>query len=203
MSLTGWSLNAQSYKIDYDDDDDHNDDYGYVNIATTWTGKYMPSKPLSEEKTEAMWSHDSMYGAGNIGAKIGDFIQVHCVNASSQEGIFTHRKIAEKLLNTFSGLKMNEINWRNNPLEHTLNSGKPRVKRAKWLPEREVDIVHIYSDISIDVRNPQPIITDFFTAIRDDDGDESSWFLCTEETSKKLKQMGLENIELKKCNING
>jgi len=187
MSLTGWSLGAQLYK---------DDDYGYVNIATTWTGKYMPSKPLAEEKTEAMWSHDTLYGAGNIRAKIGDFIQVHCVSANFQEGLFTHREIAEKLLNTFSGLRMNEINWRENPFEHTLNSGKLRVKRAKWLPEREVDIVHIYSNVYIDVRNPQPITTDFFTAIRDDDSYESSWFLCSEEASKKLKQMKFENIEI-------
>ena len=41
MSLTAWCLDAQSYK---------DDDYGYVNIATTWTGKDMPSKPLTEKK---------------------------------------------------------------------------------------------------------------------------------------------------------
>ena len=41
-----------------------------------------------------MWSHGSIYGAVSIGSKIGDFIEVYCVNGGLQEGIFTHREIA-------------------------------------------------------------------------------------------------------------
>jgi len=187
MSITAWNVEAKSFK---------NDDYGYVNIATTWNGKDEPLKP-NRGLTEAMWSHESLYGV--IGSKVGDFIEVHGVNSSWQEGIFTHRSIAEKLISLFSGLKINEIQWRENPLEHKLNNGKPRTKKAKWLPEKEVDIVHLYSDVYIDVCNPQPITTDFFTAIRD----ERPWFMCTRQAKEKLIKMDFENLKIIERTIQG
>ena len=192
MSISGWTVEARSVK---------EDDYGYVNIATTWKDKDIPSKPEHNKKIEAMWSHESVYGV--IGSKVGDFIQTYSVNSSLQEGIFTHRAIAEQLINIFSGLKINEIQWKENPLEHTLKTGKPRAKKAKWLPEKEVDIVHLYSDVYIDVRNPHPITTDFFTVIRQEKGYESNWLMCTEEAKNKLKDMNFENLRIAESTIKG
>lgn len=187
MSITGyWTIAAMSYE---------NNDYGYVNIATTWKGKNMPSKPIVNEKTDAMWSHQSAYGV--IGSKVGDFIQVYGVNASLQEGIFTHRHIAEWLTTRFTGLKMNEIQWLENPLEYTLASGKPRAKKAKWLPEKECDIVHVYSDIYINVSDPQPITTDFFTAIRQEKSYENNWFMCNRSVKEAVEKMGYKNIKFR------
>lgn len=192
MSVTGWVINAKSF-ID--------DDYGYVNISTTWKGKDMPSKPKENELIEAMWFNESLYGV--IGSKVGDFIETYGVNASLQEGMFTHRSIAEQLDKTFSGLKVNEIQWRGNPLEHTLNNGKPRIKRAKWLPEKEVDIVYIYSDTYVDVNNPQPVNTDFFTAIRAKIDYEHNWLMCTQQTKEKLEAMKFKNIRIVESTIKG
>ncbi len=71
-------------------------------------------------------------------------------------GVFTHREIAQRLAETFTGLKIKELEWFENPREKTLKSGKPRIRRAKWLPEREVDLVYLYSDHYLDARNPTP-----------------------------------------------
>lgn len=192
MSITAWEITAHSYK---------DNDYGYVSISTTWPGRDMPLKPVHNKKTEAMWSHESLYGV--IGSKIGDFIEHYGVNSSLQEGIFTHRKIAIELIGIFSGLKMNEIDWKENPLEKKLNSGKLRVKRAKWLPEKEVDIVHLYSDVYINVSSPSQITTDFFTAIRQAVGYEHNWLMCTKQAAERLKEMNFENLEIKETRIVG
>ena len=49
-----------------------------------------------------------------------------------------------------------ELAWFENPREKTLKNGKLRVRRAKWLPEREADLVYLYSDRYLDARNPLP-----------------------------------------------
>ncbi|EAD2623864.1 hypothetical protein D3C93_02885 [Listeria monocytogenes] len=164
---------------------------GYATIATTWVGKDMPVKPLTSKKTGVMWSHECVFGV--IGSKIGDFIPVHSVNSSLQEGVFTQRDIATQLIATFSGLKMTEIEWRENPLADTSNDGKTR---AKWLPEKEYDIVHLFSDVYIDVCQPDAITSDFFTVIEEQDGYERNWFMCTEQAKKILKKMNFENIRV-------
>ena len=56
------------------------------------------------------------------------------------------REIAQRLKDTFTGLKIKELAWFENPREKTLKNGKPRARRAKWLPDREVDLVYLYSD---------------------------------------------------------
>ena len=43
-----------------------------------------------------------------------------------------------------------------------------RVRRAKWLPDREVDLVYLYSDHYLDAREPVSAQTDFFTVTRMD-----------------------------------
>lgn len=190
MSITAWEIKARSAK---------GDDYGYVNIATTWRGKELPTKPVAGEKIEAMWSHESLYGV--VGSKVGDFIQCYGVNGFLQEGIFTHRTIAHQLMNQFTGLQISEIMWIENPLEKTLKNGKPRVKKAKWLPEKPVDIVLLYSDNYIDASDEQGATTDFFTLIRRRNGMETPWFMCSEKVARELKALFPHYLEIQKITI--
>ena len=104
-------------------------------------------------------------------------------------GVFTHREIAQRLMDTFTGLKLKELAWFENPREKTLKNGKPRARRAKWLPEGEVDLVYLYSDYYIDAREPTSAQTDFFTVTRMDAWGVSTWFMCTPEAAGKLIAM--------------
>ena len=195
MRITAYNVCSESFL---------DDDYAYVTLAVTWKGKNYLERPTECEITKVMWSHESLYGV--IGAKAGDFIECYGQGASNQEGVFTHRHIAEKMINTFSGLKINELEWFENPLEKKLTSGKPRIKKAKWLPDRDVDLVHLYSDIFVDVEKPVPVETDFFTVIRWDimkkgKKNLSAWFMCTKPASQKLRNMGFKNLNIKKVTI--
>ena len=80
------------------------------------------------------------------------------------------REIAQRLMDTFTGLKVKELAWFENPREKTLKNGKPRARRAKWLPEREVDLVYLYSDHYLDARNPTPAETENRLLHRHKDG---------------------------------
>ena len=93
-----------------------------------------------------MWADESVYGPPAPGSKVGDFIQTWLMS-SWDCGVFTHREIAQRLMDTFTGLKIKELAWFENPREKTLKNGKPRARRAKWLPEREVDLVYLYVDM--------------------------------------------------------
>ena len=118
-------------------------------------------------------------------------------------GVFTHREIAQRLMDTFTGLKIKELSWYENPREKTLKNGKPRVRRAKWLPEQEVDLVYLYSDHYLDARNPVPAETDFFTVTRMDAWGVSTWFMCTPEAAGKLIAMDYDNLAVKEITIVG
>lgn len=177
-------------------------DHEYATIGLTWEGKKHIEIPTQCNKTQVMWSHESVYGV--IGSKVGDFIEHYGINASLQEGIFTHRNIAESLINDFTGLKFNELDWIENPLEKTLSSGKPRVKKPKWLPKEPVDLVHLYSDIYINVCDLKPPQTDFFNVIRpvkDEDWDHT-WFMCSDLTAQKLHSMNFSCLDINKITIN-
>ena len=89
------------------------------------------------------------------------------------------------------------------PREKTLKNGKPRARRAKWLPEREVDLVYLYSDHYLDARNPTPVQTDFFTVTRTDAWGVSTWFMCTPEAAGKLIVMDYDNLAIKETTIVG
>src|SRR5699024_12545247 len=69
-----------------------------------------------------------------------DALPISWLMGSWNCGVFTHREIAQRLMDTFTGLKIKELAWFENPREKTLKNGKPRARRAKWLPEREVDL---------------------------------------------------------------
>lgn len=118
-------------------------------------------------------------------------------------GVFTHREIAQRLMDTFTGLKLKELEWFENPREKTLKNGKPRARRAKWLPEREVDLVYLYSDHYLDARNPTPTETDFFTVTRMDAWGMSTWFMCTPQAAEKLIAMDYDNLAIQETTIVG
>ena len=95
------------------------------------------------------------------------------------------------------------MEWFENPREKTLKNGKPRARRAKWLPERDVDLVYLYSDCYIDARNPTSPETDFFTVTRMDSWGVSTWFMCTHDAAQKLIAMDFENLAVKETTIVG
>ena len=136
-----------------------------MNIMYRYGNKKSCPRPDQCEKMEVMWADESVYGSPAPGSKVGDFIQTWLMG-SWDCGVFTHREIAQRLMDTFTGLKLKELAWFENPREKTLKNGKPRARRAKWLPDREVDLVYLYSDRYLDARNPSPAETDFFTVTR-------------------------------------
>ena len=107
------------------------------------------------------------------------------------------------LLLSFSPFCTYEPTSQIHPREKTLKNGKPRVRRAKWLPEREVDLVYLYSDHYLDARNPTPAETDFFTITRLDAWGESTWFMCTPQAAEKLIAMDYDNLAVKETTIVG
>lgn len=180
------------------------DDYSFVTIAVTWKGKKYLEIPTETDKTQVMWSHESAYGV--VGSKVGDFIDCYGESSVLQEGIFTHRNIAELLTKNFSGLKYNELIWHEKPLEKKLKSGKLRAKKAKWLPEKQVDLVHLYSDQYIDVRNPKPVETDFYVIFRENKGGANwrhTWLVCSDETAKELKKLNFACLYIEEATIIG
>ncbi len=180
------------------------DDYSYVTVAVTWKGKNYLEIPTECDKTQVMWSHESVYGV--VGSKVGDFMACYGYDASLQEGVFTHRHIAELLTEQFTGLKFNEVIWVENPFEKKLPTGKPRKKKPKWLPEKEVDLVHLYSDQYIDVCEPTPFKTDFFNVFRIEEGKDpyqNTWLMCTKDTADKLYKMNFTCLYVEKSTISG
>ena len=169
----GTAMSITAYKVEAVGHDRTGEDYGYVNIMYRYGNKQSCPRPDQCEKLEVMWADESVYGPPAPGSKVGDFIKTWLMG-SWDCGVFTHREIAQRLMDTFTGLKLKELAWFENPREKTLKNGKPRARRAKWLPEREVDLVYLYSDYYIDAREPASAQTDFFTVTRMDAWGEST-----------------------------
>ncbi len=195
MSITAYNVQAVGY-------DRPALDFGYVNIMYRYGGKLPCPRPDQCEKMEVMWSDESFYGPPAPGSKVGDFIQTWLMEDCNC-GVFTHRDIACKLINTFTGLKIKELLWFENPREKTLKNGKPRMRRAKWLPKKKVDLVYLYSDYYIDARAPVPFQTDFFTVTRKDDWGLSTWFMCTSQAANKLIAMDYDNLVVRETTVEG
>ena len=96
---------------------------GYVNIMYRYGNKQSCPRPDQCEKMEVMWADESVYGPPAPGSKVGDFIQTWLMG-SWDCGVFTHREIAQRLMDTFTGLKIKELAWFENPREKTLKNGK-------------------------------------------------------------------------------
>ena len=198
----GTAMSITAYKVEAVGHDRTGKDFGYVNIMYRYGNKKSCPRPDQCEKMEVMWADESVYGPPAPGSKVGDFIQTWLMG-SWDCGVFTHREIAQRLMDTFTGLKIKELAWFENPREKTLKNGKPRARRAKWLPDREVDLVYLYSDRYLDARNPSPAETDFFTVTRMDAWGVSTWFMCTTEAAEKLIAMNYDNLAVKETTIVG
>ena len=195
-------MSITAYKIESVGHDRTGKDYGYVNIMYRYGNKRSCPQPDQCEKMEVMWADESVYGPPAPGSKVGDFIMTGLLGPWNC-GVFTHREIAQRLMDTFTGLKIKELKWFENPREKTLKSGKLRARRARWLPEREVDLVYLYSDYYIDAREPTSAQTDFFTVTRMDAWGVSTWFMCTPQAAEKLIAMDFENLTVKATTIVG
>ena len=107
-------MSITAYKVEVYGHDRAGDDYGYVNIMYRYGGKKPCPRPEQCEKMEVMWADESVYGPPAPGSKVGDFIMTWLMG-SWNCGVFTHRDIAERLTGTFSGLKIKELEWFENP----------------------------------------------------------------------------------------
>ena len=195
-------MSITAYKVEANGHDRTGRDFGYVNIMHRYGSRQPCLRPDPCEKMEVMCADESVYGPPAPGSKVGDFIMTWLMG-SWNCGVFTHREIARRLSDTFTGLKIKELEWFENPREKTLKNGKPRVRRARWLPEREVDLVYLYADHTIDARDPTPAETDFFTVTRMDPWGVSTWFMCTPEIAGKLAAMDFENLDIQETTIVG
>ena len=119
MSITAYQVEAVGH-------DRTGRDFGYVNIMYRYGGKQSCPRPDQCEKLEAMWADESVYGPPAPGSKVCDFIQTWLMGPWNC-GVFTHREIARRLMDAFTGLKLKELAWFENPREKTLKNGKPRV----------------------------------------------------------------------------
>lgn len=117
-------MSITAYKIEVVGHDRTGEDYGYVNIMYRYGNKQSCPRPDQCEKIEVMWADESVYGPPAPGSKVGDFIQTWLIG-SWDCGVFTHREIAQRLMDTFTGLKLKELAWFENPREKTLKTESP------------------------------------------------------------------------------
>ena len=100
-------MSITAYKVEAYGHDRTGADYGYVNIMYRYGGKKSCPRPEQCEKMEVMWADESVYGPPAPGSKVGDFIMTWLMGSWSC-GVFTHREIAGRLADIFSGLKIKE-----------------------------------------------------------------------------------------------
>ena len=107
-------------------------------------------------------------------------------------------------MGTFTGLKVKELAWFENPRKKDAEKTESPVRAGpSGCREQEVDLVYLYSDHYLDARNPTPAETDFFTVTRLDAWGESTWFMCTPQTAEKLIAMDYDNLAVKETTIVG
>ena len=195
-------MSITAYKVEAVGHDRTGEDYGYVNIMYRYGNKQSCPRPDQCEKMEVMWADESVYGPPAPGSKVGDFIQTWLMG-SWDCGVFTHREIAQRLMDTFTGLKLKELAWFENPREKTLKNGKAacagpsgcRSGRWIWCISTPTTI--------LTQENLLPAQTDFFTVTRMDAWGVSTWFMCTPEAAGKLIAMDYDNLAVKETTIVG
>ena len=104
----GAEMSITAYQVEAVGHDRTGRDFGYVNIMYRYGDKKSCPRPDQCEKLEVMWADESVYGPPAPGSKVGDFIQTWLVG-SWNCGVFTHREIAQRLIDTFTGLKLKEL----------------------------------------------------------------------------------------------
>ena len=112
-------MSITAYKVEAVGHDRTGKDFGYVNIMYRYGNKQSCPRPDQCEKMEVMWADESVYGPPAPGSKVGDFIQTWLMG-SWNCGVFTHREIAQRLMDTFTGLQIKELEWFENPREKAL-----------------------------------------------------------------------------------
>lgn len=117
-------MSITAYKIEAVGHDRTGKNFGYVNIMYRYGNKQSCPRPDQCEKMEVMWADESVYGPPAPGSKVGDFIQTWLMG-SWNCGVFTHREIAQRLMDAFTGLKLKELAWFENPREKTLKTASP------------------------------------------------------------------------------
>lgn len=68
--------------------------------------------------------------------------------------VICKREIAMELKQKFKSLEIGELEWHKNPKEIVAKD----IRRLKWLPKEEVDLVHIYSKINIPILPQSTVI---------------------------------------------
>ena len=100
-------MSITAYKVEAVGHDRTGEDYGYVNIMYRYGNKQSCPRPDQCEKMEVMWADESVYGPPAPGSKVGDFIKTWLMG-SWDCGVFTHREIAQRLMDAFTGLKLKD-----------------------------------------------------------------------------------------------
>ena len=130
-------MSITAYKIESVGHDRTGKDYGYVNIMYRYGNKRSCPQPDQCEKMEVMWADESVYGPPAPGSKVGDFIMTWLMGPWNC-GVFTHREIAQRLMDTFTGLKIKELKWFENPREKT-RLGREHLVHVYPTGRREAD----------------------------------------------------------------
>ena len=94
-------MSITAYKVEAVGHDRTGKDFGYVNIMYRYGNKKSCPRPDQCEKMEVMWADESVYGPPAPGSKVGDFIQTWLMG-SWDCGVFTHREIAQRLMDAFA-----------------------------------------------------------------------------------------------------
>ena len=68
--------------------------------------------------------------------------------------VICKREIAMELKQKFKSLEIGELEWHKNPKEIVAKD----IRRLRWLPKEEVDLVHIYSKINIPILPQSTVI---------------------------------------------
>ena len=123
-------MSITAYKVEAVGHDRTGEDYGYVNIMYRYGNKQSCPRPDQCEKIEVMWADESVYGPPAPGSKVGDFIQTWLMG-SWDCGVFTHREIAQRLMDTFTGLKIKELLAGGESLPGCIGASPGRVCQAR------------------------------------------------------------------------
>lgn len=143
-------MSITAYKVEAVGHDRMGTDFGYVNIMYRYGDKQPCPCRDQCEKIEVMWADESVYGPPAPGCKVGDFIQTWLIG-SWNCGVFTHREIAQRLIETFTGLKLKELAWFENPREKTLKNGKPRFRVLNYAYAIDKQSIYTSSGRAVDV----------------------------------------------------
>ena len=106
-------------------------------------------------------------------------------------------------MDTFTGLKIKELEWFENPREKTLKNGKPRARRAKWLPGGRWIWCTSTPTTILTQEIRLPLKPTFFTVTRMDSWGMSTWFMCTQGAAEQLIAMDFDNLTVKEITVMG